>query len=103
MGCQMAIARFLDRMPWPFGLEGLWLRYATLQNLIPSLPWIVPPHAIHPGTIQGKEGIKLYHLATLAAGRRGVCEIARRAADGVSDSGGGHPGDRRALCHQVVF
>ncbi len=22
---------------------GLWLRYATLQNLIPSFPWIAPP------------------------------------------------------------
>ena len=29
---------------WPFGLEGLWLRYAALQNLIPSFPWIAPPH-----------------------------------------------------------
>ena len=27
---------------WPYGLEGLWLRYATLQNLIPSFPWIAP-------------------------------------------------------------
>ena len=27
---------------WPFGLEGLWLRYTTLQNLIPSFPWIAP-------------------------------------------------------------
>ena len=27
---------------WPFGLEGLWLRYAMLQNLIPSFPWIAP-------------------------------------------------------------
>ena len=31
--------------------SGLWLRYA----------------ALHPGTIQGKEGIKCCHLATLAA------------------------------------
>ena len=23
--------------------SGLWLRYATLQNLIPSFPWIAPP------------------------------------------------------------
>ena len=23
--------------------SGLWLRYATLQNLIPSYPWIAPP------------------------------------------------------------
>ena len=27
---------------WPFGHEGLWLRYATLQNLLPSFPWIAP-------------------------------------------------------------
>ena len=48
-GCQMAIARFLDYM-----CLALWacrtmapLRYAaklygTLQNLIPSFPWIAP-------------------------------------------------------------
>ena len=53
----MAIARFLDRMCLALRASGLWLRYATLQNLIPSFPWIVPP-ALHPGTIQGKEGIK---------------------------------------------
>ena len=40
-GCQMAIAKFLDCI-WPFGLEGLWLRYTTLQNLIPYFPWIAP-------------------------------------------------------------
>ena len=52
--------------------SGLWLRYATLQNLIPSFPWIAPPrpppcapHALHPCAIQGKEGIKFCHLATL--------------------------------------
>ena len=28
---------------WPYGLDGLWLRYAALQNLIRSLPWIAPP------------------------------------------------------------
>ena len=40
-GCQMAIARFLDLMClWA---SGLWLRYATLQNLISSFPWIAPP------------------------------------------------------------
>ena len=31
---------------WPFGLEGLWLRYAALQNLIPSCPWIAPPSTL---------------------------------------------------------
>ena len=50
-----------------FGLEGLWLRYATLRNLIPSFPWIEPPRPPPwPGAIQGKEGIKFCHLATLA-------------------------------------
>ena len=28
------------------------------------MPWIVP-HALHPGAIQGKEGIKFCHLATM--------------------------------------
>ena len=37
--------------------SGLWLCYAAMQNLI--------PHALHPGAIQGKEGIKFCHLATL--------------------------------------
>ena len=43
-GCQMAIARFLDRMCLALWASRLWLRYATLQNLIPSFPWIAPPH-----------------------------------------------------------
>ena len=47
--------------------SGLWLRYAALQNLIPSFPWTAP-HALHPGAIQGKEGIKFCHLATLKPG-----------------------------------
>ena len=42
-GCQMAIARFLDRMCLALWASGLWLRSATLQNLIPSFPWIAPP------------------------------------------------------------
>ena len=40
----MAIARFLDRMCLALRASGLWLRYATLQNLILSFPWIAPPH-----------------------------------------------------------
>ena len=68
-GCQMAIARFLDRMCLAFRASGLWLCNASLQNLIPSFPWIAPgwraPHVLHPGLIQGKEGIKFCHLATL--------------------------------------
>ena len=39
----MAIARFLGHMCLALRASGLWLRYATLQNLIPSFPWIVPP------------------------------------------------------------
>ena len=31
-GCQMAIARFLDRMCFALRAFGLWLRYTTLQN-----------------------------------------------------------------------
>ena len=42
-GCQIAIARFLDRMCLALRACGLWLRYAMLQNLIPSFPWIAPP------------------------------------------------------------
>ena len=33
-GCQMAIARFLDRIHLALQCSGLWLRFATLQNLI---------------------------------------------------------------------
>ena len=43
-GCQMALARFLDRICLALLASGLWLRYATLQNLISSFPWIAPPH-----------------------------------------------------------
>ena len=39
----MAIARFLDRMCLALWASGLWLRYAMLQNLIPSFPWNARP------------------------------------------------------------
>ena len=45
-GCQMAMAGFLDcmcRMCLALRASGLWLRYATLQNLFPSFPSILPP------------------------------------------------------------
>ena len=42
-GCQMAIAKFLDRMCLALLASGLWLRFTTLKNLIPSFPWIAPP------------------------------------------------------------
>ena len=41
-GCQMAIARFLERMCLALRASGLWLRYAALQNFpflsLPSYP-----------------------------------------------------------------
>ena len=55
-GCQMAIARILDHMYLALWASGLWLHYATLQNLISFFPWIAAP-ALHPGAILGKEGI----------------------------------------------
>ena len=42
-GGQMAIAGFLDCMCLALWASGLWLRYAALQNLIPSFPWIAHP------------------------------------------------------------
>ena len=50
----MAIDRFLDRMCLALWDSGLWLRYATLQNLIPFSLWAPTP--FHPGTIQGRKG-----------------------------------------------
>ena len=57
--------------------SGLWLRYAALQNLIPSFPWNAP-HALYPGTIQGKEGIKFCHLATLRPSVHSLIIISHR-------------------------
>ena len=34
---------FQNSMCLALRASGLWLRYATLQNLIPSFPWIAPP------------------------------------------------------------
>ena len=45
---------------------------ATLCCKIWSFPFLgLRPHALHPGTIQGKDGIKFCHLATLARRRLG--------------------------------
>ena len=47
----------------PFGL--LDCGSATLRCKIGSLPFLgLRPHSLHPGAIQGKEGIKFCHLAT---------------------------------------
>ena len=52
---------------YAFGPSGFWtmapLRYAAKFNTFLSLD--CAPHALHPGAIQGKEGIKFFHLATL--------------------------------------
>merc|ERR1712024_217633 len=67
-GCHMAIAGFFRIVwDWPFGL--LDYGSATLRCKIRSLPFLGwRPHALHPGAIQGKEGIKFCHLATLLPG-----------------------------------
>ena len=62
----MAFAKYLDHMFLALWASGLWLRYATLQNLIPSL-------------------IKFCHLATICAGRR----------EGAGGQRGGVPGGHR--------
>ena len=46
-------------------------RPAALQNLIPSFPWIAPGWRAG-GAIQGKEGIKFCHLATMLQGEGAV-------------------------------
>ena len=52
---------------YAFGPSGFWtmapLRYAAKFNTFLSLD--CAPHALHPGAIQGKEGIKFCHLAKL--------------------------------------
>ena len=56
----MALAGFLDHMCLALRASGLWLRYAMLQNLIPSFPW--------PSTLaqsKEKEGIIFCHPATI--------------------------------------
>ena len=53
-----------DLYVWPSGLKDYGS--ATLRCKIWSLPVLgLRPHALHPGAIQGKEGIKFCHLATL--------------------------------------
>ena len=49
---------------------------ATLRWKIWSLPFLgLCPHALHPGAIQGKEGIKFCHLATSAAAPDSLFEM----------------------------
>ena len=60
--CQMTIARFLDGMCLALRASGLWLRYASLQNLIPFL-------SLDCARVEGKEDIKFCHLATLLGTR----------------------------------
>ena len=51
-----------------FGPSGFWTM-APLRCAAKFDPFL-RPHALHSGAIQGKEGIKLYHLATLLQRRR---------------------------------
>ena len=62
-GCQMALAKFLDCIC--LALQALKdYGSATVRCKISSLPFLAP-HTLQPGQIQGKEGIKFCHLATL--------------------------------------
>ena len=58
-GCQMAIARFLYHMCLALRSSGLWLRYATLQNLIPSFPWHNPRRVRDQILLSGNLGAEL--------------------------------------------
>ena len=63
---------------------------------VPPSPTPWRPHALHPGAIQGKEGIKFCHLATL-----GTAGIGGRPGEGGhepdrGESGGGIPALQRA-------
>ena len=71
-GCQMAIARFFERMCLALRASRTMapLRYAAKFDPFLSLDF-ASTHALHPGTIQGKEGTKFCHLATLAPGPGG--------------------------------
>ena len=71
-GCQMAIARFLDRMCLALRASGRWLRYAALQNLIPSFPWIAPGWRVW-GARKGRDQILPSGNLLLDSSRRQHC------------------------------
>ena len=77
-----------------FGPSGFWtmapLRYAAKFD-----PFLSLDCALHPGTIQGKEGIKFCHLATLAAAAH-----PRPLRDARP---GGAGGDRGQCCQMAKF
>ena len=72
-GCQMAIARFLNRLCLYLRASGLWLRYAALQNLIQngSVPsgnladhvcrvrWERATHGMHECLVSGTHALSL--------------------------------------------
>ena len=56
-----------------------------LRCKIGSLPFLgLRPHALHPGAIQGKEGIKFCHLATLVESERTVNHRTNGSFDGIT-------------------
>ena len=70
---------------WPLWAFGLWLRYAMLQNLIPSFPWIAPPHP-PPWHNRRKGRDHFCHLATLADRQRRGVECWKRRWRGAGDN-----------------
>ena len=77
-GCQMAIAGSLDRMCLALRATGQWLRYAMLQNVIPSFPWIKPGWRAW--------GRKFCHLATMCLSDRVISFVPEDCREG----GAGH-------------
>ena len=71
----MAIAGFKDRVCLALRASGQWLRFATLQNLIASFPWIAPPRP-PPWRNPRKGRDQICHLATL-----NLCSMRRELRD----------------------
>ena len=79
-GCQMVIAGFLDRMCLALRTSGLWLRYATLQNLIPPFPWIAPPRP--PPWRNPRKG-RDQILPSGNSDPRGICSLSPSSTNGL--------------------
>ena len=66
------------------------------------------PHALHPGAIQGKEGIKFCHLVTLLPIKRAETDSSSESDDGSEDSssdaeenGAEYEMDSKDLCVEI--
>ena len=72
-GCQMAKAGLLDRMCLALRAGRTMAPLCCAAKFDPFLSLHeLRPHTLHPGAIQGKEGIKFCHLATMRTGHQVV-------------------------------